>query len=158
MAVGIAAVIAIAALVIFKSVDSANKIGTEVKNLGIISAAVTNLYSTSPSYNGLTKAQLLTSSGLPDSIKNGTTKMKSAWDPDGIDVVSAPDSNGVTDGAYQINYTNVPQSACVDLASKSYSLFPGGLKVGTTAVTSVATAATACPAGTATFTFHYLSN
>lgn len=110
-----AAVIALIGL----GVNSFNqsKVQTEFKNLQAISSAVKGSFGATGSYSGLTVSLVQNAGGFPSQmIVNGVPT--NSW---GGTVSVAQSVIGTT--GYDITYTKVPQSSCINLASQSLSSF-----------------------------------
>lgn len=134
------------AISLFGKANDSAQLQTETKNLTAIRGGVKQLYSTSPSYAGLTTA-IATNSGIfPETMKR-TAGIKNAWDGDVTVVVNT--GNAVM---FDVTYKAVPKTSCIGLASQDLNNW-SSIKVGATAVTSISTASTACSAATNDLTF-----
>ncbi len=124
MVVGIIAIISIAAIAYYNSVNNGNKIKDEVNNLNSLSATIRNMFNTQGSYSGLSNAVVLKSSTFPDRMRvpNNATQIKHSWLSNGVTVASA-NVSGTADDGFTITYKGVPGDACTDIISNTYRHF-----------------------------------
>ncbi|SHH50861.1 type 4 pilus major pilin [Ferrimonas marina] len=137
----------------YNQTNAASRIATETKNLNSLQSAVRGLFNSQGSYNGLTNQITRTSNLFPEDMLNpsDTTKIRHSWSPDGVDLTPIT-YQGQADQAFMIQYKDVPQKECVDLAKTVYPFFLA-TRVNSTPVTSVPLASTACNAAFNTLEF-----
>ncbi|MDG3024885.1 MULTISPECIES: type 4 pilus major pilin [Vibrio] len=147
MVVGIIAIISIAAIAYYNSVNNGNKIKDEVNNLNSLSAAIRNMFNTQGSYEGLSNAVVLKSSTFPDRMRvpNNNTQIKHSWLSNGVTVASATVSGTAHDG-FTITYKDVPNDACTDIVSNTYRHFVK-VEAGNGAISNLGDVAGSCNSG-----------
>ncbi len=149
MVVGIIAIISIAAIAYYNSVNNGNKIKDEVNNLNSLSAAIRNMFNTQGSYEGLNNRVVLKSSTFPDRMRvpvpNNNTQIKHSWLSNGVIVESATVSGTAHDG-FTITYKDVPNDACTDIVSNTYRHFVK-VEAGNGAISNLGDVAGSCKSG-----------
>lgn len=144
MVAGIIIVLSVAAIVAYQSAQQATNMNTAVSNLNSLTASIRNTFATQGDYTGLTNAVVLSSNSLPENMRvsaAGTT-IKSPFANDGVDVAPANVGGTANDG-FKITFKNVTGRQCQDFVNKMYRHYET-VQAGSTTVTSVATAASAC--------------
>lgn len=154
MAIGIIATISIAAIAYFNTSNDSNRIKDEINNLNTLSGAVRNMFNSQGNYLGLNNAVILRSNAFPDRMRvpGNTTQIKHAWRDNGV-TVAPTNFLGTANDSFTITYSNVPARACSDLVSRTMRYYDQ-VTVGSTVVTNVGAATTACGStGTTTVKF-----
>lgn len=146
MVLGVVALIVIGALAFFQKTSTANKVQTEIKNLGSLVAGIEQMYSSQGNYNGLTNTVIWASNFVPDSMKGpATPQLFTQW-KGAITVTSF----GATNNQMQIVLNGIPTTPCMDFVSGIYKQFAvtqiGATTITPTAATAVSNIATACGA------------
>lgn len=146
MVLGVVALIVIGALAFFQKTSTANKVQTEIKNLGSMIAGIEQMYSSQGNYNGLTNTVIWSSNFVPDSMKGpATPQLFTQWK--GAVTVTA---TGATFNQMQILLRGIPTTPCMDLVSGVYKQFAttivGATTITPTSPTAVSDIATACGA------------
>jgi type II secretory pathway pseudopilin PulG len=146
MAVGIAAVIAIASLVIYRSVDRSNRVLAEIKSLKYLEFVAVDLYRSQGDFNGgvmgLMTDMLIESGRLPKAMLSidGSPNLNSTFAQDSISVNADAVSGGAT---FNISESNIPNDVCVDFGSKLFQLFTQ-IQINMILVTNVGGVVSAC--------------
>jgi prepilin-type N-terminal cleavage/methylation domain-containing protein len=155
IAVGIAAVIAMAGIVIFRSVDKANKVRTEINHLQAIDGGVVSLYAAQGNYNGLDNG----TTAIPEDMRGVTFgDVNSAWMSGGVYVLPF-DTATEADGSFYIVYAGLNNDICVDLATKAFPIFKQiYLASGSVLMTGIQDAADNCNAGDRSNVIYFLHN
>lgn len=143
MVAGIIIIFSVAAIVGYRLASDSANMNKAVNNLNSLTAGVRNMFATQGDYTGLTNAVILTSNGIPEDMRvtGNTTQIKSPWFNDGITVAPANVGGTANDG-FTMTFKNVPARACQDLVTKVFRSYT--VKVGSTTVTTVPQASTAC--------------
>lgn len=147
VSIGIAAVIVTVALTLFSTTSEKNKVGVEVKNVGTLSASITNLFATATDYTGLNNSVMLASNGIPASMRGSAAgTIDHVWEPASITIAAsnAAGAAGVTH--YRIQYSNVPRQSCVELVSALVNSF-SRVNIGAAQVTNIAQITAGCGTG-----------
>jgi prepilin-type N-terminal cleavage/methylation domain-containing protein len=139
--IGAATIITISA---FNTTDDSQQVQEEVNNVNALSGAIRHMFNTQGDYNGLTNTVLLRSVAFPEQMRvpSSTTLIKHSWLNDGIDV-AAINELGTADDSFTITLKAVPDTACASIASTTFRHFIR-LTVGSTDITNVPSATTAC--------------
>lgn len=147
MVVGIIAIISIAAIAYYNSVNNGNKIKDEVNNVNSLTAAVRNMFNTQGSYEGLSNAVILKSSTFPDRMRvpGDANKIKHSWLSDGVTVAAANVSGTANDG-FTVTYKDVPNAACTDIVANTYRHFVS-VTAGASKVENLGDLAASCQSG-----------
>lgn len=144
MVLGIIAVLAIAAFVIYPKVQASNEANTESSNITAIAAGVKSLFASTGDYSSLTAdgtATLISAKILPDNMVDSDGKgAHSSFDTANGSVVVGTDSYGSADGSqaaganglFDIIYQNVPTAVCNKLATGVGANFQNVMVGGTT--------------------------
>jgi len=149
MVVGIAATISVSALVFFKATDESNKVSMEAKSIGTLASGIASMFSGQGHYTGLSNATVVSSNVLPDSMRGpGTTDIKHSWNASGVTVAPDRVTSTTYDDVFVITYTSVPDKSCVDLMSKTFSVF-ATTTINGTSFTTVTEIPPLCNAGLA---------
>lgn len=106
LVIGIIAVLAIAAFIIFPQVQASSRANTEQSNIMTIAAGVKNLFN--GRYAGLTNTVAIQGNIVPASMVSGST-INSSW---GTAVQLAP---GSPTTMFTITYNNIPTEVCLKL-------------------------------------------
>lgn len=141
--IGAATIITVSA---FNTSDETQQVQEEINNLNALSGAIRNMFNTQGNYSGLTNQVILKSVSFPEQMRpaTGTNLIKHSWADDGVEVASHTASGTcVNNGCYQITLKDVPETACMSIVTTAYRHFID-VKVGSTAITGVATATSAC--------------
>jgi prepilin-type N-terminal cleavage/methylation domain-containing protein len=163
LVIGIIAILAIAAFVIFPQVQASSRANNEQNNIATIAAGVKNLYGSAGKYDGVTNDVINVARIFPASMNGGSNatgvSIKSSWDG-AVSVLpvgaAAPYKN------FSITYSAVPAAVCTKLVPAIAANFDK-VSVGTgatptvvkdvtvpaTATLDVAGMVTACGAATA---------
>lgn len=141
---GIAAVISVSALMFFRTTDSAAKIESEFKALGVLVATIQATFGMQNNYSGLTTAVARDLPNVPESSKGAAGKLRSVWSADGINV-GATTKLGTND-AFYIEYKNVPSGDCVNFTTKLIGDHFQDIFIQGKAVDSVSTVSAQCNA------------
>ncbi|OFW84167.1 MAG: hypothetical protein A2018_06590 [Alphaproteobacteria bacterium GWF2_58_20] len=91
---------------------TSSKVNTEIANLNSITNGARSLYSGMVNYNGITQAQLISASAIPQSMVSGTT-IRNAWG--GTIAIAADDINA----GYTVTSNMYPKEVCIDLITKT---------------------------------------
>lgn len=155
MVVAIIAIFTIGSFSYYNTASQGNRVQEALSGLDTISTVIQSQFATSPDYVGLTESVVVVSGGIQANLKSvNVGHLKHPWSSDtgavtiGINPAAVPANT-----SFLITYAQVPQGACVDLVSKAFNKFPS-IRINSTAVTTVGTAATACvsPDNTIVFT------
>lgn len=143
MSAGIAIVISVLVFFAYQAAMNYFNMNKAVDNVNALTAGIRSIFATQGDYNGLTNQVVLSSNSIPEGLRagNSTSQIKSPWANNGVTVTPA-NVGGTADDGFTMQYNQVPRNACQDFASKMYRSYT--VTVGGTAVTSVATATTAC--------------
>jgi type II secretory pathway pseudopilin PulG len=154
MVAGIIVVLSVLAIIGFQAAKQSADLARAVTNLNALTASVRNTFASQGDYTSLSNTSVLTSNTLPENMRvpASTTLIKSPYANDGF-TVSAANVGGTANDGFQMDMKLVPARACQDFVSQVYRNYDT-VSVGGSAVTSVATAATACSGtGAKTLTF-----
>jgi prepilin-type N-terminal cleavage/methylation domain-containing protein len=133
LVLGIIALLAIAAFIIFPQVQAANRANTEQANITTMAAGIKNLYGATRNYNGITARTLIQARIAPSSMYGNdttATALTSAWS--GAVTVAAA---GTGDSQFVISYAGVPSEVCTRLVPGLLANFQT-VTVGTTVVSA----------------------
>lgn len=108
LVIGIIAVLAIAAFIIFPQVQASSRANTEQSNIMTMAAGVKNLFN--GRYAGLTDGIAIDGNIVPASMHDGASTITSSW---GGDATLAPSGTGNT--LFTITYTALPTEVCLKL-------------------------------------------
>lgn len=138
LVLGVIALIAIAAFIIYPSVQAGAQANTEASNATAIVAGVKNLFGAKGNYQGLTDAVACQAQVYPSTMVGGATTAstcalsanapKSAWGEAVTLAVGAAPYN-----QFAIHYSKIPSATCTKLLSNIAANFDS---VGTTAIGS----------------------
>jgi len=108
---------------IFKQASESAQTENEISNVNGIAASIRKAWRSSSDFSALTNAVLITRKAVPEKMDAGDgTNLINLWG--GSVTVSATDPSGAAgQTAFQIAYTNVPASACLDFVSGVQSAF-----------------------------------
>lgn len=153
-------VLSIGGLSGYSKMTTQYKINTSMQQINIISSKLSAIGSQTRSYNGLDNATAIKFGVLPsETIPNSGDNLRNPFDG-AITIYGSNLLNGGNDNqAYVIQYSGIPEEACISLASnnwnnsKSSSLL--GIGVGSGAASNIyqgcpGTASVACPEGSVT--------
>lgn len=115
LVLGIIAILAIAAFIIFPQVQTSNRANAEQSNLITIAAGVKNLYGATRNYESLTTAVANKARIVPASMNGGdfdATTISSSWSQA---VAIAPASASGASPMFAITYTAMPAEVCAKL-------------------------------------------
>lgn len=133
LVLGIIALLAIAAFIIFPQVQAANRANTEQANITTMAAGIKNLYGSTRNYAGVTPRILVQARIAPTSMyanNTAATTLTSAWSGD---VSVGP--TGTNNSQFIITYAGVPTEVCTRLVPGLLSNFQT-VTVGSTAVSA----------------------
>jgi prepilin-type N-terminal cleavage/methylation domain-containing protein len=142
LVIGIIAILAIAAFVIYPQVQSSSRANTEQSNITSISAGIKNLYATTHDYATLTGGIANQAGVIPPTMNGGnatsTATLSSAWS--GAVTISGSDAAGAASTAvgtrqFRLVYAAMPSAVCIKLIPGMVQNFKAIL-VGTTPITS----------------------
>ena len=124
--------------------ESDSKIQTEIENVATLTSTVRNYYGSAGSngYTGLTNAVVY--KAIPKNMQGSGTNIRNSWNNAGITLASTGGGS-----AFTITATSYPESACEQIAARTYNTFTSVTANGT-AVTSPSVASTACNAASNT--------
>lgn len=146
MVAGIIILFSVAAIVGYRMASDSANMNKAVNSLNSITAGVRNMFATQGDYVGLTNAVMLTSNSLPEDLRGtGSGTIKSPWLNAGV-TLSPANVGGTANDGFNIRFNNVPARACQNFVTQVFKSYT--ITVGSTPVTSVATASTACASGT----------
>ena len=147
MVAGIIILFSVAAIVGYRMASDSANMNKAITSLNSLTAGVRNMFATQGDYNGLTNAVLLTSNSVPEDMRAGTStsKIKSPWHDDGIDLKPA-NVGGTADDGFVIQFKDVPARACQNFVTQVFKSYT--ITVGSKSITNVATASSACSSGT----------
>lgn len=113
LVLGIIAILAIAAFIIFPQVQASNRANTEQSNITTIAAGVKNLYGATRNYSSVTNGVVNTARIFPPTMNGGvfgsTTPITSSWSET---VTVAP---GPSTDLFTITYAAMPTEVCTKL-------------------------------------------
>lgn len=132
MVLALSAVVIAGAVMYYNSAAESNKIQRAQGLLGSVQSAVQSVYSTRPSYAGLSSKELTMTAAIPRSFIDGQGTNATIINPWGGQVLVGPGSV-VTN--YTITFQALSLSACTAMASVDLGNSLIGLKVGSTALT-----------------------
>ena len=131
LVLGIIALLAIAAFIIFPQVQAANRANTEQSNITTMAAGIKNLYGATRDYSTITPAILIQAKIAPSSMYGnvaGATELTSSWSQSVL-----VDPVGTTQ--FSITYSAVPSEVCTRLVPGLLANFQA-VTVGGTTVTA----------------------
>lgn len=149
MVVALIAIITIGALTYYNSASESSKVQETISGLTGITAVIRNQFSSQGDYNGLTEALVFRSTSVPGNMKSvvNADHLRHPWSqtPNAFQL-NAPSSPYAT---FTFRLAELPQGACVEIASKVYKSFEGVSVNGTTmsSTSGAATASLACAEG-----------
>ncbi|WOF81398.1 type 4 pilus major pilin (plasmid) [Pseudomonas sp. FeN3W] len=157
MVVALIAIITVGALVYFNSAQDASNVSEAVSGLTAMSAVVRNQYSTQGDYSGISQDVVMRFGNVPENMlvrtggasSGAPTHLKHPWNNANGAVAIGVDTINIANDAFKITLTKVPAKLCTDLVTKTYRHFQK-VVVGSTTVTNVSTATTACGIGNTT--------
>jgi prepilin-type N-terminal cleavage/methylation domain-containing protein len=163
LVIGIIAILAIAAFVIYPQVQTSSRANTEQSNITSISAGIKNLYGTTHDYATLNNGVANLSGVIPPTMNGGnatsTATLVSAWS--GAVTISGSDAAGAASTAvgtrqFRILYGAMPAGVCIKLIPGMVQNFKTIL-VGTTPITNDPAATVAACSTTATTPVTFIS-
>lgn len=158
LVLGIIAILAIAAFIIFPQVQASNRANTEQTNITTLAAGIKNLYGATRNYNGVSATVVNQARIAPASMNGGdpaATALSSSWS---ADVAIAPSAAvagppAIPAGrAFTITYSAMPSEVCTKLVPGLLQNFEA-IQVGSTNLTKTTApgaVVTACNAGAGT--------
>lgn len=162
---GLVRIIAIFAVVLvlgmFWLASGSSKAEQQKAQIATIATAVSQLYGTQSTYNGLTSKVLASNGSIPQQWVSGTNLVSIYKSMITLASVSNP-ITGLTDGAWSLSIANVPQDGCNFLATSQDAPNQIQLVAGKSTATlgantpptlAPATAQTACASGQNTMTW-----
>ena len=143
MVVGIAAVIAVASLVFFRTSSSQSEIKIEIDKLATVTTAIRNTVGQQPTYAGLDNSYVRSLPSVPETFLQGPSPtLSTRWATNGV-TVQPINLQGNLD-AFYTEYVRVPDKDCVDFTNKlSFKQFRQ-IFVNGTLVTNVSELTTEC--------------
>lgn len=162
LVLGIIAILAIAAFIIFPQVQAANRANTEQSNITTIAAGVKNLYGATRNYNGISASTLIKAKIAPSSMyanDSTATALTSSWSaPVAIAASTPTGGTGTANSQFTLTYSDVPSEVCTRLVPGLLANF-SSVTVGGTNVSAnnPAGVVDACSAST-TATVAFISN
>lgn len=154
LVLGIIAILAIAAFIIFPQVQSSNRANSELTNITTIAAGTKNLFGSTRDYFTATTGVVNQARIFPPSMNGGvftaTADVQSSWNAD-VDVAPADCAGGAVPTAaparcFSITYAAVPSEVCSKLVPGLIQNFER-VTVNSVAVTTPADVVTNCIAG-----------
>ena len=140
LVIGIIAVLALAAFLIFPSVQASQRANAEQNNIMTIAAGVKQMFN--GKYTNISTLNVVQGKLAPANMVNDAgTGLVSAWGG-AVNVAASPGA-GVAGSRFTVNYTAVPTAVCLKLAPGLVGNFET-LTVGTTDVKTPADIITAC--------------
>lgn len=138
LCLAIAAIIIITIFMAYPKIKASQYIDQESRNIASIKAGVRSLYTTKPSYSGLSNKVAAYAEIIPSSMiqSNTSYSLKSAW---GGTVTIYSSDYGITkspDSSFTIIYTNVPADVCAKLVATDAGEM-SAIKVGNTRVKEI---------------------
>ena len=117
LVLGIIAVLAIAAFVIYPKVQASNRAQTESSNITTIISGVKSLYASTGDYTDVTTDTVIAAKVFPATmVKEGVTDHGTS--SFGTDVTVLPGTSaGADDNAFAVHYQSVPADVCQRLAT-----------------------------------------
>lgn len=115
LVLGVIALIAIAAFIIYPSVQAGTQANTESSNITSVVAGTKNLYGSRGTYGGVNNDTLRNARIFPSTMVGGNFtagEAKSVW---GNDVTVAPQGTPAT--RFSILYADIPTEACIKFVS-----------------------------------------
>lgn len=146
MAIGLIAIISIAALSFFNNASESQKSNETVRDLGALTASVRNQFASQGNYTGITAEAVKKGNGFPknmdaDPNDPGDTWIRHNWALDGVEVTSAQAT--YLDDSFILTVKDLPEGACADIVTRmlpEYDL----VSVNTNDVTDAAAALIEC--------------
>lgn len=146
LVIGIIAVLALAAFLIFPSVQASQRANAEQNNIMTIAAGVKQMFN--GKYAGITTTNVVQGKLAPSNmVDTAGTGLVSAWGG-AVDVAASAGAGGAAGSRFTITYADVPTAVCLKLAPGLIGNFES-LTIGTGAgapVTTPAAIITACNA------------
>ncbi|EOT8082540.1 type 4 pilus major pilin [Escherichia coli] len=130
MVLALSAIVVSGVMYYYQAASDNNKTQSTVSEVMSIISAVNGLYVGSSSYKGLDGKVIMNTSAIPENYKDGNNKIIHPFGGE-IEIKAAND-----DTKYYIILKDVPQGACVNLASMNFGTSLAGAGVGNTAVTN----------------------
>ena len=133
LVLGIIALLAIAAFIIFPQVQAANRANTEQSNITTMAAGIKNLYGATRNYDQIAARTLIQARIAPSSMyanNTAATTLTSAWSGD-----VAVAASGTNNSQFTITYAAVPSEVCTRLVPGLIANFQS-VTVGTTVVSA----------------------
>ena len=120
MAIGIIAVIAIAAISFFNNASDSQKSLEATRNVAALTAGIRNQFQSQGDYLNIDNATVKLGNAFPRSMDGGPAdEIKHPWSAAGITVAS--NTIVFAEDSFTITMDEVPQGACVDIGSKLLS-------------------------------------
>ncbi|EFF0542365.1 pilus assembly protein [Escherichia coli] len=130
MVLALSAIVVSGVMYYYQAASDNNKTQSTVSEVMSIISAVNGLYVGTSGYTGLTKDVIMNTSAIPQNYKDGNKIIH----PFGGEIEIGAATNGAT--KYFIVLKDVPQGACVNLASMNFGTSLAGAGVGSNAVTA----------------------
>jgi prepilin-type N-terminal cleavage/methylation domain-containing protein len=135
LVLGIIAVLAIAAFVIYPKVQASNRAQTESNNITTVISGVKSLYASTGDYTAVDTATVINAKIFPATmVKEGVTNQATSSFGTAVTVVPGTDA-GADNNAFAVHYEGVPADVCQRLASGVGANFQD-VRVGTSSVFS----------------------
>ena len=161
LVLGIIAILAIAAFIIFPQVQSSNRANSELTNITTIAAGVKNLFGSTRDYQDVTTGVVNQARVFPPSMNGNqfgvADPIQSSWNSDvdvnpiNCDGTAAP-GGGAAARCFEIAYTAVPSEVCSKLVPGLIQNFEL-VRVGGNPVTTPAEVVTECAGADPTVSF-----
>lgn len=129
MVLGVAALVAAGALVLYASVHANERTAEALNQMNTIQQGVRRFYGGQATFSGLTTGTLIDARIVPLAMVNGTLLRNSFG---GGVVVGVFDQGGITAGGFEVTFNGVPADSCVTLSTKDYGRALAQLVVNTT--------------------------
>jgi type II secretory pathway pseudopilin PulG len=130
---GVISMLIVGIFMMYTKVQNSRISNQESQNLATLTVGIKNLYQARPNFTGLAPAVLLQAQVVPENMINGANIVNS-WTQ--VVAVAPVAFNGIANAGFSITYLGVPQSACVNLATKAGANYDI-VSVGGTAVKAV---------------------
>lgn len=116
LVLAIGALAIVGGTLLYLQATAGNKLNTGINQFVTLQSGIRSLYAGQSTYAGLDNTLMTTSNAAPSDMTVGTGDIRNAWGGD----VTVNDTN--TSNQFQITFVQVPNNACVKLAT----LNPGG--------------------------------
>lgn len=126
LVLGVGLAIIITGLLFYNNVTESQRLNEGVRNLQSVTSAARNMFSSQGDYRGLTEEVVMRASGFPQQMEGPAgDEMEHPWEDSADAVTMQEEDVNSTADAFSITFDNLPQEACVNLASQTYTSYDG---------------------------------